>query len=95
MGFGRASVQTELDRFYKALSKSPTSFDSVSKSAFTQSRKNLNPEAFIGLSKEQLNFFYKNAPYQKHWKEKRVVAVDGSLLNLLHTPAGASSMSLS
>lgn len=85
MGFTRPSVQTELDRFYKAISKSPTSFESVSKSAFTQSRKKLKPEAFIDLSNQQLTYFKENAPYQKDWKGKRVVAIDGSLLNLPHT----------
>lgn len=85
MGFTRPSVQTELDRFYKAISKSPTSFESVSKSAFTQSRKKLKAQAFIELSNDQLTYFKENAPYQKDWKGKRVVAIDGSLLNLPHT----------
>jgi hypothetical protein len=85
MGFTRPSVQTELDRFYKAISKSSTSFESISKSAFTQSRKKLKPEAFIELSGQQLAYFRENAPYQKNWKGKRVVAIDGSLLNLPHT----------
>jgi len=84
MGFTRPSVQTELDRFYKAISKSRTSFESISKSAFTQSRKKLKPEAFIELSDQQLSYFKENAPYQKRWKGKRVVAIDGSLLNLPH-----------
>src|SRR5690606_2195602 len=30
----------------------------------------------------QLSCFQQNAPYRKHWKGKRVVAIDGSLLNL-------------
>lgn len=85
MGFTRPSVQTELDRFFKSLSKSSTSFESISKSAFTQSRKKLKPEAFIELSKEQLDYFYENAPRQKSWKGKRIVAIDGSVLNLPHT----------
>lgn len=85
MGFTRPSVQTELDRFYKALSQSSTSFESISKSAFTQARKKLKPEAFIELAKGQLDYFYENAPYQKSWKGRRVVAIDGSLLNLPHT----------
>ena len=85
ISFTRPSVQTELDRFYKSLSKSSTSFESISKSAFTQSRKKLKPEAFIELTKNQLGYFKQNAPYQRSWKGKRVVAKDGSLLNLPHT----------
>lgn len=85
MGFTRPSVQTELDRFYKAIAKSSSSFESISKSAFTQSRRKLKPEAFIELSEQQLTYFKENAPYQKDWKRKRVIAIDGSLLNLPHT----------
>jgi hypothetical protein len=85
MSFTRPGVQTELDRFYKAISKSPASFESISKSAFTQSRKKLRPEAFTELSDEQLTYFKEHAPCQKNWLGKRVVAIDGSLLNLPHT----------
>jgi len=82
MGFTRPSVQTELDRFYKALAPSPDSFESISKSAFTQSRKKLKAEAFIELTQSQLSYFQQHAPYKKNWKGKRVVAIDGSLLSL-------------
>ena len=82
MSFTRPSVQTELDRFFKAISKSPDSFQSISKSAFTQARKKLKPEAFVELTKLNLAYFDQNAPFKKDWKQKRVVAIDGSLLNL-------------
>ena len=85
IGFTRPSVQTELDRFFKSLSKSSShSFDSISKSAFTQSRRKLKPEAFIELNRSQLSFYKSEAVNQKKWKQKRVVAIDGSLLNLPH-----------
>lgn len=84
IGFTRPSVQAELDRFYKSLSTSSTSFESISKSAFTQARKKLDPSAFIELSHNQLVYFEQNALHQKRWKENRIVAVDGSLLNLPH-----------
>lgn len=85
MSFTRPSVQTELDRFYKALSKSSTSFESISKSAFTQARKKLKPETFIELNRQQLSYFDQKAPYKRDFMGKRVVAIDGSLLNLPHT----------
>ena len=85
MGFTRPSVQTELDRFFKAMSKSSSSFESISKSAFTQSRKKLKPEAFIELAKGQLSYFDQHAPDKRNWKGQRIVAIDGSLLNLPHT----------
>lgn len=82
MGFTRPSVQTELDRFYKALATSPDCFESISKSAFTQARKNLKPEAFIELAQSQLSYFTEHAPYKKDWKGRRIVAIDGSMLSL-------------
>ena len=82
LSFTRPGVQTELDRFFKAISKSTSSFDSISKSAFTQARRKLNPEAFIELSNVQLNYFNENAPYRKTWKDNRVIAIDASVLNL-------------
>lgn len=85
LSFTRPSVQTELDRFFKALSKSPDSVETISKSAFTQSRKKLKPEAFIELAKSQLKYFDDHAPNKKTWKGYRVVSIDGSLLNLPHT----------
>lgn len=85
LSFTRPSVQTELDRFYKALSNSSESFEPISKSAFTQARRKLNPLAFKELSQSQLDYFNKNAPFKKDWKDKRVVAIDTTLLNLPHT----------
>lgn len=82
MSFTKSSIQVELDRFYKSLLHSPDSFDTISKSAFTQSRKKLLPKAFIELRDEQLTYFQANAPHIKTWKGYRVVAIDGSLLNL-------------
>lgn len=82
MGFTRPSVQTELDRFYKALATSSDSFESISKSAFTQARKKLKPEAFIELAQSQLSYFTEHAPYKKDWKGHRIVAIDGSMLSL-------------
>jgi hypothetical protein len=82
MSFTRPGLQTELDRFFKAIASSPDCFDTISKSAFTQSRKKLKPEAFIELMKGQLNYFNEHAPFKKYWKSKRIVAIDGSILNL-------------
>jgi hypothetical protein len=82
MSFTRPSVKTELDRFFKVLSESPESFESVSKSAFTQARKKLKPQAFEKLRDEQLNYFIDHAPYKRDWKGYRLVSIDGSKLNL-------------
>lgn len=82
MSFTTSSVQVELDRFYKSYTQSPESFETISRSAFTQSRKKLLPSAFIQLADEQLAYFKTHAPHQKTWKGYRLVAIDGSTLNL-------------
>lgn len=82
MRLGRPSLQTELDRFFQSISKSPDDFNSVSKSAFTQARRKLRPEAFIELTDSQLDYFQQNFPYKKDWLGKRVVAIDGSTVLL-------------
>lgn len=84
IGFTRPSVQTELDRFYKTLSGT-TNFDPVSKSAFTQSRRKLNPNVFKELNNGQVNYFNQNAPFKRSWKGKRIIAIDSSSVNLPHT----------
>lgn len=71
-----------MDRFFKAIAESPSSFESVSRSAFTQARRKLKAEAFIELARDQLDYFEKHAPYKNSWHGKRVVAIDGSQLNL-------------
>ena len=82
MSFGKSSIQVEVDRFYRTLFQSSNNLTSISKSAFTQSRKKLLPEAFIELADEQLTYFSDNAPNNKTWNGYRLVAIDGSSLNL-------------
>lgn len=82
MNFSRAGLQTEIDRFFKSTSLSINSFESISKSAFSQSRQKLKHEAFIELYKSQLNHFDINAPHKKSWKSSRIIAIDSSVLNL-------------
>jgi len=74
-----------LDRFFKSISKNDTLFTTVSKSAFTQARRKLNSDCFIELGENIKNQFYKKAPTIRKWKGSRVIAIDGSILNLPHT----------
>lgn len=82
LGFSRASVRTELDRFFKSLSSTSSSITTFSKSAFSQARQKLKPESFIELHQSVLSYYANNAPFQKRWNNKRVVAIDGSFLVL-------------
>jgi hypothetical protein len=82
MGFSKCGIQTELDRFLKSTSFSSNSIETISKSAFSQSRQKLKPNAFIELYKKQLNYFNQKAPKKSFWKNKRIIAIDGSVINL-------------
>lgn len=82
LGFSRASLRTELDRFFKSLSGTSSEITTFSKSAFTQARQKLRPESFVGLNQSLLDYFRNNSPSQRNWKGKRIVAIDGSFLVL-------------
>lgn len=82
IGLGRSGVQVEIDRFFQYLAKDRTSVQSFTKSAFTQARQKLNAKAFLYLSKKQLTYFDEHAPNKSHWHGHRIVAIDGSTLNL-------------
>lgn len=75
------SVQRELNQFYQKISDEPYEILAVTKGAFTQARAKLVPEAFLELMHTSLPEFYDSAPYYA-WKEHRLLAIDGSTLNL-------------
>ena len=80
-----SSIQRDLDRFYKSLDKSDFNIRKVTKSAFTQARKKLNPWAFKRLNEVAVKSFYEsNEVYT--WYGMRVMAVDGSRLVLPNHP---------
>ena len=80
----RQNIQVELnsyfDVFKQSVSKKPHSFSS---SAFVQSRKKLKPDMFYDLSKLISDDFYlDNDENVKLYKGHRLVAIDGSQINL-------------
>lgn len=82
ISFTRPSVQTELDRFFKSVTEKRYFHESISKSAFTQSRRKLNPKLFKDLNRLILDYYQNNSPQISTWKGNRVISIDGSLLNL-------------
>lgn len=74
----KQTVQKELTRFVKLLDNKTTN---VSKSAFSQSRIKLKPEAFIELNDVLIEEFYTDNIIKK-WKGFRLIAIDGSKLIL-------------
>lgn len=77
----RSSLQHELDELFKILNNNNYANQEVSDSAFCQARQKLNPTAFIELNRIALDFFYSHFSY-KTWKGHRLIAIDGSKINL-------------
>lgn len=82
----KSSVQRELDKFFKAVSRSDFNIREVTKGAFTQARAKLNPWAFKRLNEVAVEAFYKGAEYYL-WYGMRVLAVDGTRLVLPNHPS--------
>ncbi len=77
----KTSIQRELDRFYKALSDEDFNIREVTKSALTQARAKLNPEAFKRLNTVAVNTFYDEVAYY-NWHGMPTLSVDGTRLML-------------
>lgn len=71
------SLQRDLNSFYQKLQDSDFSIQYVTKSAFSQSRSKLKPEAFLELNQVGLTSFYKDAAWRK-FNGFRLLAIDGS-----------------
>ena len=77
----KSSLSTELKRYHKTLFHSDLVVNWVSSSAFSQARTKIKYDFFIELNKFFLRFFYKSTGFQT-WYHFRLLAVDGSELNL-------------
>jgi len=82
MSFTRAGVQVEVDRLFQYLSFGKKQVVTYSRSAFSQARSKLNASVFDYLRTHQLEYFHKHAVVYKRWHGYRIIAVDGSTLNL-------------
>lgn len=76
-----SAIQRELNQFFKTLQGEDYALQAVSKGALTQARAKLKWEAFHELNQAGVNAFYQGAAYLQ-WKGHRLLAVDGSSLNL-------------
>ena len=77
----KASLQDELDAFFKYVNNQEYEKRVVSKTALCQARKNLSHTTFIELNKHLIDGFYQEIAY-KRWKGYRLNAIDGSTLQL-------------
>ena len=81
----KGANQDELDRFFEVVCEQPLA-DSVSKSALTQARAKLRPEAFSELSDVLVDEAMRTLPMRR-WHGFRLLAVDGSTFLLPKEPA--------
>ena len=80
----RRTIQLELNSFFKELSGAiSASKQKLTSSAFVQSRKKLNPDLFYDLNNLIATEYYiDNDDKVNLYKGLRVLAIDGSTLNL-------------
>lgn len=77
----RQTLQKELTSFMGLFSSACDSPKGISKSAFSQSRLKLKPEAFIDLNDTLIQEFYTENDYTA-WRGFRLLSVDGTTLQL-------------
>lgn len=73
----KASLQKEMINFFQVIEVNIT----VTKSAYSQRRKKLKPEAFVDLNEIFINAYYAENNFNR-WKGHRLIAIDGSTMNL-------------
>jgi hypothetical protein len=80
----KRALQDELDEFFKLRNQQDVAVRIVTKSAFSQARKKLKPEAFVELNQIQVDYFYEHFECET-WHRFRLLAVDGSTSQLPRT----------
>ena len=78
---GKASMQRELDKFFKVLG----GVQEITAGALTHARKKLLPGVFLILNKTLLDSFYKPVPSHTKKVIQRILGVDGSRIDLPDT----------
>jgi len=74
----KRTLQNELTQFIQKFS---TKYDNITKSAFSQSRLKLKPEAFIELNDVLIEEFYTDND-ELRWNDFRLLTIDSSTLDL-------------
>ena len=77
----KSCLSTELDNFSTLLSNSAFLVSMATDGAFSKARKKLKETAFVELSQIIVSDFYNNFEYKK-WHGYRLIACDGTTLNL-------------
>ena len=77
----KSSIKTELKTFYQSVFKTDEIVNWVSDAAFCKARQKIPYRLFIDLYKTIIHYYYSNIG-GKRWFHYRLLAVDGSALNL-------------
>lgn len=85
----KGSIQGELDHFFKVINHTEFYERMVTKSAFSQARKNLDPLAFVELNDHMVRTFYNTFPAGT-WMGMTLLAVDGSTIKVPNTSENAA-----
>ncbi|MBF0555668.1 MAG: IS4 family transposase [Nitrospirae bacterium] len=80
----KGSLQDELDNFFKVLNQADTAVREVTKSALCNARKKLKYGAFQELTRDMETYVYRHI-FKRKWKGFRLLAVDGSTLQVPRT----------
>lgn len=83
----KSSIEDELESFFETLSGVAPDCLAVTKSAFTQARSKLKYSAFIALNQQLLTLAQADPTHDQRWRGFRILAVDGSVMNLPDHPA--------
>ncbi len=83
---GKNGLQREMDSFLRETEDTEFNIRQVTKSAFSQARKNLSPEVFLELNEVVVQDFYQTEAFLGY-KNHRLLAVDGGFLNLPDHPS--------
>lgn len=78
----KKSLQIELNSFFENISKKDFT---VSKQAYSEARKKIDPGAFIELNDKITEFIYKDCDDIELWNGYRLSAIDGTVLEIPNT----------
>lgn len=78
----KGSLQDELDQFFQTLGLVQWGKRMLTAAALSKAKKKLKASAFVELNENALNIFYEEFPIQKQWHGFRLLAVDGSKIEL-------------
>ena len=86
LNLNKGSNQQELDNYFSLISPEFERQQVITKSALTQSRKQLKHSAFIHLNKQITALYYQSSSSIKTWRGHRLCAIDGSQIRLPREP---------